>query len=384
MFDHIAQDFVDNLPPPSEGKVKAEFRAGNFPKGFRIEVRSTSNGVGTYRIRINGKDIRIGRTNEMALEEAIQKGSALLNVAAPASTTAKDTSSLTLSEFFNLHYKPNFENKLSTFKTYQGLMNNRVGSRFGNRALDSLTVYDLEQFQSDLLREGLSESHAVHHLKFVMRLLNVAVKWRFIDHNPCIGIEMIKYDNRKERYLTKAEQVKLVEAASKDGNRQAGLLIVFLLNTGMRCGAARSLQWDWVSLEDGMIVVPAKASKNRKANNIYLNDSAIEILDKVKRYPSSPYVFINPRTKKPFVNIQKAYKRILAAAGLPCSVRIHDLRHTFCHNLVSDNHSLATVKELVNHANYETTLRYAKIAPASLRRAIRSSATSQEALSGFD
>ena len=44
---HIDQTFVDNLPTPTN-KVKEEYRADNLPKGFRIEIRSTSAGVGTF------------------------------------------------------------------------------------------------------------------------------------------------------------------------------------------------------------------------------------------------------------------------------------------------------------------------------------------------
>ena len=45
-YTHIDQTFIDNLPTPTD-KIKAEYRADNLPKGFRIEIRNTSKGIGT-------------------------------------------------------------------------------------------------------------------------------------------------------------------------------------------------------------------------------------------------------------------------------------------------------------------------------------------------
>ena len=59
----------------------------------------------------------------------------------------------------------------------------------------------------------------------------------------------------------------------------------------------------------------------------------------------------------------------LKEADISDTVRIHDLRHTFCSNRVSNNVLLASVQQLANHACYSTTLRYAKVSQDTLRNA---------------
>ena len=76
-YTHIDQTFIDNLPTPTD-KIKAEYRADNLPKGFRIEIRKTSKGIGTYRFRTKLKDHNLGRTNALSLEQALQQAAQLI------------------------------------------------------------------------------------------------------------------------------------------------------------------------------------------------------------------------------------------------------------------------------------------------------------------
>jgi site-specific recombinase XerD len=114
--------------------------------------------------------------------------------------------------------------------------------------------------------------------------------------------------------------------------------------------------------------VPPSIAKNKKQNTIFLNTTAMDILKRLAGTDPT-YVFINPMTHLPYNDFKKSFKTALKAAQISDSVRIHDLRHTFCSNLVSSNVSLASVQQLANHACYSTTLRYAKVSQDTLRQA---------------
>jgi len=49
----------------------------------------------------------------------------------------------------------------------------------------------------------------------------------------------------------------------------------------------------------------------------------------------------------------------------------HTLRHTFASHLAINSVPIFTIKELMNHANIEMTMRYAKLAPDSGKSAVQ-------------
>jgi site-specific recombinase XerD len=67
---------------------------------------------------------------------------------------------------------------------------------------------------------------------------------------------------------------------------------------------------------------------------------------------------------------RRAFKKALKQAGLPKSVRIHDLRHTFASWLAIKGVPLQQIKELLGHSQITTTLRYAHLNPDILRKVV--------------
>ena len=114
--------------------------------------------------------------------------------------------------------------------------------------------------------------------------------------------------------------------------RPVNLLMIFLLVTGVRSGVAKSLRWSWINMEKQIITVPPSIAKNKKQNTIFLNTTAMDILKRLAGI-NPTYVFINPMTQLPYNDFKKSFKTALKAAQISDSVRIHDLRHTFCSNL---------------------------------------------------
>ncbi|NCC85432.1 MAG: site-specific integrase, partial [Clostridia bacterium] len=83
------------------------------------------------------------------------------------------------------------------------------------------------------------------------------------------------------------------------------------------------------------------------------------------RDPELPWVFFNPKTKKPPVSIFYAWDTIRKRVGIP-EVRLHDLRHSYASFLVNAGRSLYEVQKLLGHHDPKVTMRYAHLSPGAL------------------
>ena len=63
---------------------------------------------------------------------------------------------------------------------------------------------------------------------------------------------------------------------------------------------------------------------------------------------------------RPIKGFGKSWLKIFGMAGIE-DFRYHDLRHTFCSNLLLSGASLKDVKDMIGHRHFETTDRYAHI-----------------------
>ncbi len=104
------------------------------------------------------------------------------------------------------------------------------------------------------------------------------------------------------------------------------------------------------------------------AKVVYLSPPALEVLTRIERQESNPYVFPGEVRGQHYVALEKAWRRLRAQAGLS-DVRLHDLRHSFASFGAADGLSLPIIGALLGHREAATTQRYAHLAADPLRQA---------------
>lgn len=173
-----------------------------------------------------------------------------------------------------------------------------------------------------------------------------------------------KEPKRRIRYL-KVEQVqKLVEGLKTLPPHQVGMFLL-ALNTGLRQGVVKRLEWDWVDLDERVIHLPEDVMKGDELN-VPLNDVAHGILE---RWVGADEKHVFVYRGKPVRNVNtRAWQRIRRAAGLH-NFRWHDAtRHTWASWLAQAGTNIVELMELGGWKSEKMVRRYAALAPEHLRK----------------
>ena len=168
--------------------------------------------------------------------------------------------------------------------------------------------------------------------------MNLAVEWEMLAANPLAKLKLFNVDNRVEHYLDDAELQRLLavlQAGEHQRNRMSCLIAMFLLSTGARLNKALQAKWSQIDQASRVWRIEAATSKSKRVRSVPLNDSALDVLMKVRpKERKSDFVFVNLKTMKPYTSIMRVWRRIRVKAGLP-HIRIHDRRHQYAANPVS-------------------------------------------------
>lgn len=252
--------------------------------------------------------------------------------------------------------------------------NRHIKPRFGNKTLDAITPTALEIMKSEMRREinrngkPYSNQTIKHQLCIVRRLFNLARKWgMYQGANPVNNVDMPRIDNRRDTFLTDEEIRRLHDVLDSWPCLHTATVIRFGLYTGFRRSEIFNLKWDDVNFQWNMVTL--RDPKGGITTTVPVSPEALEVL---KSLPiTSPYVFPGDGGG-PRKQIRAAWEAVKRKAGLPQSLRYHDLRHSFATHLVSNGVSLGVVQQLLSHKNASTTERYAHYAPDAVRSAANS------------
>jgi integrase len=239
----------------------------------------------------------------------------------------------------------------------------------GQVNLDSITPSRVEDFQQNRVRE-VSPATVNRELALLKHMLNLAERWNLRQgQNPVRLVKFLAEDNLQFQTLSKeAEEALLARCPSYLQD-----MIIFGLNTGLRCGDIFNLQWKEVDFERRRL--NAFVQKTRRVLIIPLNDAACDVLEAWNAMRKGPYVFFNQMTGDRFRDLKAGFKLACKQAGLE-GVTWHTLRHTFASRLLAKGADIVTVKELLGHSTIVVTMRYAHTNVEAKERAVLTLGTS--------
>ena len=203
----------------------------------------------------------------------------------------------------------------------------------------------------------LAENYAVRSINCMLASLNSL--FSFLGWSDC-KVKSIKLQRQiycpEEKELTKAEYMRLVNAAKQKGNERLNLILQTICGTGIRVSELQYITVE--AAKRGEAVVSLKG----KTRTVFL---VKELRKKLLRYAAeqniqSGAIFIT-RTGKPMsrTNIWREMKGLCEQAEVnPQKVFPHNLRHLFARVFYGIEKDLAKLADILGHSSINTTRIY--------------------------
>jgi integrase len=241
----------------------------------------------------------------------------------------------------------------------------RFRKRWGALDLDQLSNKTVEDYLTERLHD-VTLATVSKELGILKSAYARAMRWDWVSTTPFRGIALNQEGEERVRWLTDAEEVRLVATAApwlRD-------LILVGLDTGLRRSNLVGLQWSWLHDHGTVLVVPRQLVKAKKATvMIPLTSRAATIIQRQERHGLQVFTQSDGRAYS-LEQVGMAVIRTAKQAQLP-GVSLHTLRHTFISRLVQAGRPLPEVAALAGHRDIKMTLRYAHLAPSHLRAGIQ-------------
>jgi len=246
----------------------------------------------------------------------------------------------------------------------------------GGKSLDSLLQGDLKKVQK-WAQLRLPEMHKKWSLlapssrQRKLSVLRSFFSWCFeedlFSKDLSLKIVAPKVPQKLPHFLSLDEIMAVGRTAKEDKDHpKAFLLFLVLYGLGLRISEACHLKWPDVNLEERMVRVVGKGSKERL---IALPRFVASLLEKQPK--DTLYLFGDEPLSE-----RKGYSWIRALgakAGLTRPLHPHALRHSYATHLLNSGTDLRVIQMLLGHESLAATQKYTHVSLENLSRAIEKS-----------
>jgi integrase len=247
---------------------------------------------------------------------------------------------------------------------------NVLNRTFGAKLLCDISETDIKRYQKYTL-DSFTPAYANRSLFIIKQIFKQGLEENAILLDPS---EKIAYLNEKQhernKFILPAEIINLVEYSQKTRAKFYMPALIFL---GAEHAASRqealSLTWKDINFDyNDTGLIRLYRTKNKKERTEFMMprtrqsllnwQSHLEWMRNRKKVEvkDSRFVFCH-LNGTPLKRFDKAWRRICELAGL-ADFHYHDLRHTFCSNLLLSGGNLKDAKDMIGHSDISMTDRY--------------------------
>ncbi|MCC6192820.1 MAG: site-specific integrase [Anaerolineales bacterium] len=257
----------------------------------------------------------------------------------------------------------------TTLNSHASIMRRHIYPALTDIKLSQLSPAHLQALYSKKIDDGLSRKTVKYIHWIIHQALAQALKWGLVARNVSEAVEVVSAKRRRVEPLSMDQVSQLLKVLKGD---RLYPFYVLLLSTGLRKGEALALKLDSLNLQEGIVrvdktlnflpgkgLVLGETKSERSRRVVALPEFTIQVLTEhlANRDVKSDFVFCTSNGT-PFGprNMIRHFKAVLARAGLPVTIRIHDLRHTFVSFMLAANVPASDVQKIAGHASFSTTV----------------------------
>lgn len=226
----------------------------------------------------------------------------------------------------------------------------------------------------------LSPASVNLRLAVLSRIFTLAVELEQAASNPCRKVKLLRFDNRQYRYLYWEEETALMAVlenpvvlaqgklrnatvkVTRDARSRLRDAVTVALGTGLRRSEQLRLQPQHCDFSRNVVVV-MQTKTHRRPREVPLSDDVRTVLSRLcmnKR--RDDYLFVNPKTDKPFLDHKKGLARACADALIE-NFTWRNFRDTFGTRLGEAGYNAFDIAALMGHSDIRTTQRYVRVEP---------------------
>jgi len=246
-------------------------------------------------------------------------------------------------------------NTTTTFKHYTQKLA-QLSLHFG-KLPQHISEEELNKYMASLIKQ--SKSPSLSEFKFIVFGLRYC--YRLLGMNDkVVRLPKIKHNKKLPAVLSYQECKAIFNAP---GSLKHRVLLCFIYSSGLRASEASRMKISDIDTDRMMIHIrQSKYNKDR-----YVPLSPFVLLGLRKYYKACRpvnYLFNGKESGSPLSVI--GMRSILVAAVKKCrlqkNITLHTLRHSYATHLLEFGMDIVSIKELLGHANIETTLVYLHVA----------------------
>ena len=302
----------------------------------------------------------------------------------PNMMTVRDLSDMCMEKVFRPTLR---ENTIYGYETASSRLD-----MIGDIRLNKLTALKIQEWVNYMScewesertdKKGLSPKTVQHTFAYLNRCINLAVKWGFMQNNPCKQVELPKLTRQEPKYFKEEEMLQFIQVLYDLPEDQMWIRVAALLMLfgSFRKGELMGLNEDDFDF-DRNIVTSRRTRYYRKGGGIFTDETKnesshrvvalpAEVMDEVKalieydqkrRDDLREYWEDTPALLKgdlggPMIphRVYMGIHRILEQHGFT-NVGLHGLRHTHASMIINMGESLPDVSRRLGHKYQSTTL----------------------------